>query len=101
MSTFTSQTIYLLAVILFYLPSFWARYAFSGKKYSTGKYFTTMSYNLFFGIIHIDFLRKGTLPFIGSLDNSTLGWLSLAALIAYAFSLPDERARTPWFKKRS
>ncbi|WP_297834938.1 hypothetical protein [Pseudomonas sp.] len=95
-SIFTHSLIITLSV-LFYLPALWARFTFSANKFSPGIFAIVVGYNMLFGIVHQIFLEEGTLPFIGAIDNSNIGWLSCLFLIAHAEAVPFPWTRKRWF----
>jgi hypothetical protein len=82
-----------LLSLIFYLPTFWAIYAFSGVKYSDGKLGLVVAYNTIFIMIHIAFSATGKLPFSGKLDNLAVSWLPYFMIDLHFFSVP-----TPWLK---
>jgi hypothetical protein len=43
--------------------------------------------------------KEGVLPFVGTLDNTIIGWLSLATVLAYALSFPAEQDRKRWYSR--
>lgn len=90
-----------LMSIAFYLPSLWARSAFSGKNFSTVKFWAVMTYNIFFIYLHMRFIEKEKLPFHGTQDSSTLGWISFALIFAYASSSAVPWERKPWFARKT
>lgn len=89
----TSYILFPLFSFIFYLPTLWAMYAFSGIKYSNEKLFLVVAYNTILIMIHIAFSATGQLPFIGKLDNLAVSWLPFFMIGLHAFSVP-----TPWLK---
>ncbi|UVJ43938.1 hypothetical protein NVV94_26060 [Pseudomonas sp. LS1212] len=85
--------------ILFYLPSFWARFAFSGSRFSIAKFWGVTAYNFIFMFIHMDFINTRNIPLVGEKDNSVIGWLSFFMLFAYSFSIPTPWERRRWFSR--
>ncbi|KTC16178.1 hypothetical protein AO391_12330 [Pseudomonas marginalis ICMP 9505] len=83
--------------VLLYWPSYWAYFAFSGKRFSPLKFWGVIVYNILFGSIHVFFVQDGTLPFMGQVDNSVMGWVSLVMIFVYSFSLPADWERKRWF----
>ncbi|QVE15991.1 hypothetical protein [Pseudomonas cichorii] len=95
-----NSLLFIALSILFYLPSLWARSAFSGKNFSTVKFWSVMAYNIFFIYLHMRFIEKEKLPFYGTQDSSTLGWISFALIFAYASSSAVPWERKPWFAQK-
>jgi hypothetical protein len=91
---------YLVFTALFYLPNVWARYALSGRKFTPLKFWLVLGYSIFCSHFHFKFVKFSTLPFLAEVDNSVLGWISLAMPFLYGLSLPSPRERTRWFWKR-
>ncbi|WP_147461934.1 MULTISPECIES: hypothetical protein [Pseudomonas syringae group] len=79
----------LVASVIFYSPSLYARYLLSGKKLSSTVFWSLLAYNFSFTYIHLDFARNGKLPFLGHMDNSIMGWVSYFFIFAHAFSFPS------------
>ncbi|AHF69014.1 hypothetical protein PCH70_38610 [Pseudomonas cichorii JBC1] len=46
------------------------------------------------------FIEKEKLPFYGTQDSSTLGWISFALIFAYASSSAVPWERKPWFAQK-
>ena len=82
--------------LLFFLPSLWARFAFSGEKYSYRKSITATTYNGVFFFIHLNFIKNSELPFMGEIEPDTIGWVSFAMLFLYMYAIPTERNIKPW-----
>lgn len=86
--------------VLLYLPSLWARFTFSGEKYTDNKSLIAKTYNGIFFFIHLNFIQNEQLPFIGNINPDTIGWVSLAMAILYMYALPTRRDIKLWsFKK--
>lgn len=90
---------FILFSILFYLPSFWARFAFSGSQFSAARFWGVLIYNFIFMFIHMKFIKTSSIPFIGEKDNHVLGWFSFFMLFAYSFSTPASWERKRWIFK--
>ncbi|SHM96242.1 hypothetical protein SAMN05216593_1058 [Pseudomonas asturiensis] len=99
MSNFSVYLIFMVTTTLFYFPAFWARYALSGHHFSAPKLWGFIIYNVACGHVHFKFASLGTLPFLGTVDNSVLGWISLFMVIAHALSLPSPKERKRFFYK--
>lgn len=100
MNTLFFYTAFTFFSILFYLPSLWARYAFSGRNFSAVKFWCVMIYNVMFISFHIDFVEKKHIPFIGERDNSVIGWLSFFLIFAYGYAIPVNWKITCWFSRK-
>lgn len=53
------------------------------------------TYNVLCASIHGFFVQDSTLPFMGDLDNSVMGWLSLVMIFVHVFTFP-----VYWERKR-
>ncbi|WP_122666077.1 hypothetical protein [Pseudomonas viridiflava] len=85
---------------LLFLPSLWARFNFSGKKYTDNKSLIAKIYNSALFFIHLNFIQNEQLPFIGNIKSETIGWVSLVMAILYMYALPTRRNIKAWgFKK--
>lgn len=76
--------IYIVSSIVFYLPARWTRYEWSGPRFTPAKYWTNITYNIFFVYQHMRFIKKNSIPFYGEQDSSILGIFSLIMIIAHA-----------------
>lgn len=86
--------------LLLFLPSLWARFNFSGEKYTDNKSLISKIYNSTLFFIHLNFIQNEQLPFIGSIKSETIGWVSLIMAILYIYALPTRRNIKAWsFKK--
>ena len=52
MSNFIFYPVFILITVLLYWPSFWAYYAWSGRRYSAFKFWGVGSYNVLCATIH-------------------------------------------------
>ncbi|MEX5575426.1 hypothetical protein Q1J52_21090 [Pseudomonas lijiangensis] len=84
---------FLICSLLLYALSLLAKYYFSGKNFSSLKFWLVMAYNIALGNLHFKFVAFSTLPFVGVIDNSILGWLSYLFAIAHAFTLPSPKEK--------
>lgn len=100
MSNFIFYPLFVLITVLLYWPSYWAYFAFSGRNFSPFKFWGVGIYNVLFGSIHVLFVQDSTLPFMGRVDNSVMGWLSLVMIFVYAFTLPANWERKRWFSRK-
>lgn len=90
---------FIAAASLLYLVARKIKYLFSGNNYSTKKLYLAATYNVFLGVIYLDYINTGEIPFYGTLDRSILGWLALAMFGMHAFALPGEWKSRPWYMK--
>ena len=93
MTNFIFYPAFVLITLLLYWPSYWAYFAFSGRRFSALKFWGAGIYNVLCASIHGFFLRDSTLPFIGYADNSVMGWLSLVMIFIHVCTLPDNLER--------
>ncbi|MGN2411895.1 hypothetical protein [Pseudomonas syringae] len=93
--------IFITASIFLYLPSFWAKRAFSGKNFSKLKFWILMTYNVSLVYLHMRFIQENSLPFYGTQDSSFLGWLSLVLIVAHACSNAGPWDTKPWLSRKS
>ncbi|MCQ3002112.1 hypothetical protein NLO98_20385 [Pseudomonas syringae] len=97
MSDILFYGIFCLISLLLFLPSLWARFAYSGAKFTNKKSSIATAYNGILIFIHLNFIKNDTLPFIGEKDPEIIGWVSFAMLFLYIYALPTERNIKPWF----
>lgn len=88
---------YLFFTVLFYLPPLWASSAWSGNKFSRWKLLVVSIYNIFFTYAHMKFVDQGYILFVGYVDKSILGWVSLFMILLYVSTIPDEQEQRNWF----
>ena len=100
MSNFIFYPVFVLITALLYLPSCWAYFAFSGHNFSPYKFWIVSIYNILCGSMHVFFVQDGTLLFLGRVDNSVMGWISLVMIFVYAFTLPVSWERKRWFSRK-
>lgn len=81
---------------LAYTPSRWAKFALSGKNFTTPKLLAATFYNLIIIVIHMDFLKTSNIPFYGHMEKYILGWLSMVMIWLHASALPMEWKIRPW-----
>lgn len=86
---------YALLTLLFYIPSLWARFEWSGAGFSKLKFYSLLAYNVFFVYVYMKYVKYGSLPFIGEREDPFLGWVSFAMIFLYMFSMP-----VTWERKR-
>lgn len=86
--------------MLFYLPSFWARFAYSGGGISLLGLLSIAVYNIFFIGVHILHAKTGYLPIIDKNTNYGAQWFSFFVAMAYVFSLPGAKKKYMWFTRR-
>ncbi|SQG00095.1 Uncharacterised protein [Paucimonas lemoignei] len=91
MSDAFCYTTYCTLTLLFYLPSLWARFNYSGEKYSSNSSLIARTYNATLFFIHLNFIQNEQLPFIEHKDPDPIGWISFAMLILYINTLPTRR----------
>lgn len=94
-------TIVITLGIIFYLPALWARHAWSGKSFTTIRFWGTNLYNIFFGYLHMRFIEKNELPFYGYQDSSILGWFSIVMILAHACAHTVTWDIKPWFSRKT
>ncbi|WP_133638106.1 hypothetical protein [Pseudomonas syringae] len=100
MNELSIYPIFIIISIFLYSPSLWAKYAFSGKSFSKLKFWTLMAYNIFLVYLHMGFIQENHLPFYGPQDSSSLGWLSLALIVAHASSNAVPWDEKSWLSRR-
>ena len=100
MSDFIFYPAFVLITVLLYVPSCWAHFAFSGNNFTPFKFWVVAIYNILCGSMHVFFVQYGTLPFLGRVDNSVMGWLSLVMIFFYVFTHPDNWERKRWFSRK-
>jgi len=100
MNNFALHAVFCILSLVFFLPSLWARLAFSGEQYTEKKSTLTMIYNGMFIFLHLNFIQNGELPFIGETDTEIIGWVSFAMLFLYMYALPlGEISRTGFLER--
>ncbi len=100
MSNFIFYPVFILITVLLYWPSFWANYAWSGRRYSAFKFWGVGSYNVLCAAIHNFYVRDSTLPFMGHVDNAVMGWISLVMIFVHISTFPVEWERKRWFSRQ-
>lgn len=100
MNNFIFYPVFVLITALLYVPSYWAYFAFSGRNFSPCKFWAVAIYNIFCGSIHVFFVQDGALLFLGRVDNTVMGWISLVMIFVYAFTLPANWDRKSWFSRK-
>ena len=100
MNNFIFYPAFVLLTALLYWPALWASFAFSGSRFSLIKFWGALIYTVLCASIHGFFLRDSTLPFMGYVDNSVMGWISLVMIFVYAFTLPVSWERKRWFSRK-
>ena len=86
--------------MLFYLPSFWARFACSGGGISWLGLLSIAAYNIFFIGVHVLHAKTGYLPIIDKNTSYVAQWFSFFVAMAYVFSLPGAKKKHMWFTRR-
>lgn len=99
MNNFIFYPVFVLITALLYVPSYWAYFAFSGRNFSPASFgqllSTTYSVDLY-----MFFVQDGTLLFLGRVDNTVMGWISLVMIFVYAFTLPANWDKTLVFHRK-
>ncbi|KPG98215.1 hypothetical protein AEQ67_12705 [Pseudomonas sp. RIT-PI-q] len=85
---------------LFYFPSLWASYKFSGRNFTVFRFWGVMTYNVVLIFVHVRFIKEGYVPVIGEQDNSGIGWLSFFFVFAYAYAIPFPWKSKCWSSRR-
>lgn len=93
--------IFLASSIVFYLPALWMRYAWSGQKFTTTKFWASNLYNIFFGYVHMRFIEKNEILFYGHQDSAVLGWFSIVMVLAHACAHTVTRDIKPWYSRKN
>jgi hypothetical protein len=65
-----------------------SKYSYSGKKCSKNIFAFTVLYNILCSSAHWIFTDSGKIIFLGTYDNSLMGWPSLFFAFAYGWALP-------------
>ncbi|TWR92497.1 hypothetical protein [Pseudomonas saxonica] len=86
--------------MLFYLPSFWARFAYSGGGISLLGLLSIAVYNIFFIGVHVLHAKTGYLPVIDKNTSNGAQWFSFFVAMAYVFSLPGAKKKYMWFTRK-
>lgn len=86
--------------LLFYYPSFWATFAWSGDNNSALKFYGLTVVNIFFIFIHIFHAKTGFLPIVDKYTSYSMQWFSFFVALAYVFSLPGAKKKHMWFIRR-
>ncbi|WP_157900757.1 hypothetical protein [Pseudomonas floridensis] len=92
--------VFVITGIRLYLPSFWARYTFSGKGFTATRFWILNVYNIILGYLHMRFIENNSIPLYGYLDSSMPGWFSMAMIIAHVCTHSVTWEITPWRSKR-
>ena len=100
MNDYIFYPVFVLLTALFYFPALWSSFAFSGSRFSIIKFWGVMIYTVMCASIHGFFVQDSTLPFIGYVDNSVMGWLSLVMIFVHVFTLPTNWEQKRWFKRK-
>ena len=85
--------------VLFYLPSFWVRFAWSGGGISLARFLLVAGYNCFFIVLHVDFAKTGQIPFVGVYNNLAMQWFSFFIVLADVFSMPGAKKKVCWLAR--
>lgn len=94
MSSTYFYVIFIATASLLYFPAVWMRIAGSQEKYSQAKYLVALSYSMAMCISHLNFIMNGEIFFIGTMENSAMGWISMGMSILHASTVPSS-ARKP------
>ena len=100
MSSFIFYIGFVLITALLYWPSCWAYFALSGRRFTPWGFWAVGTYNVLCACFHGFFVRDSTLPFMGHVDNSVMGWLSLVMIFVHVFTLPTNWEQKRWFKRK-
>ena len=100
MSDFVFYVGFVFFSVLFYLPAFWASFAWSGENNSALKFYGVTAVNVLFIFIHIFHAKIGYLPIVDKYTSYSMQWFSFFVALAYMFSVPGAKKKYMWFTRR-
>lgn len=100
MSSAHFHIIFIVTTSLLYFPAAWMKITWSRENYSQAKYLVARGYSMVMCIFHLNFVKNGEIFFIGVMENSVMGWVSMGMSILHAFTVPSS-AREPRSKPGS
>ena len=100
MSGFVFYVGFVFFSVLFYLPSFWESFAWSGESNNFIRLFGLLMFNILFIFIHILHAKTGYLPIVDKHTSYGAHWFSLFVAVAYVFSMPGTKKKYMWFTRR-
>jgi len=88
MSNLIFYASFMCGSFLLFAPSLISKYLYSGQRFSKKIFIISAIYNMFFSTAHWIFTDSGEILFLGTYDNSIMGWPSLFFAFAYGWAIP-------------